>query len=107
MRFAPIMGFTEDTIARACIELQLQPTLASLLPRGPIELIEHAMEVWLTQTKETIAVSPEFAADSSASVREKLHFGLKTRLLYEVPFLDTWPQAMAIGLHKANALATA
>jgi len=31
-------------------------------------------------------------------IRERIHFGVKTRLSLVLPYQEVWPQAMALGL---------
>ena len=35
-------------------------------------------------------------------VTDKIEYAIKTRLQKEIPFLDTWGEAMAIGAHPDN-----
>lgn len=68
---------------------------AGVVQRGPIEVVDHAMEFWLAQMQQELT-----AAQSDITqmrIRERVHLGVKTRLELEIPYKAVWVQAMALG----------
>jgi hypothetical protein len=36
------------------------------------------------------------------NVSKRVHYGIKTRLSYVIPYLEKWPQGMYLGLQPNN-----
>ena len=62
------------------------------------------MEFWLTQMKEELQGAQEEL--SSMRIRDRVHRGVKTRLSLELPYIEHWPQAMALGAQPQNFVNT-
>ena len=39
-------------------------------------------------------------------IRERIHRGVQTRLALEIPYIQYWPQAMALGAQPQNVVST-
>ena len=52
------------------------------------------MQTWLKQMREDL----EQKDMKEMKIRERIHFGVKSRLSLVIPYQDVWPQAMALGL---------
>ena len=68
---------------------------SGIIKRGPIEIVDHAMEFWLKQMNEELTAKR--AEIESMRIRDRVHLGVKTRLELSIPYKKVWPQAMALG----------
>ena len=67
------------------------------------------MDLWLKQMREDLlrTKQPPLSESPNAApidfedmdINDKLRLGIKTRLMSMAPYIDKWPQAMALGLH--------
>ena len=46
------LGFNDQAIVEACKDFGYPSVSCSIVKRGPIEVVDYAMEFWLTQMKE-------------------------------------------------------
>ena len=66
------------------------------MKNGPYDVVTFAMEEWTKQMREDLLEeSHEF---NSLGTTKKVRMGIKTRLQIMSPYIDVWPQAMALGL---------
>ena len=91
-------GWSEQSIKIAANELGFSNSLSSLLPKGPLDLIYYTMDNWNAKLKSEI----EEIKKSKLTIEEKYQKALKLRLSYEIPLLNTWPQAIKLGMHPSN-----
>ena len=61
------------------------------------------MDEWLKQMKEDIELFEDGDKKfGDLKTPEKIKLGIKTRLELMSPYIDKWPQAMALGLKPEN-----
>ena len=100
-------GFTDDAIVAACRDLDLPSVSGALLQQGPYDIVQFAMDEWLRQLQEELRLY-KGARDEvevpyqELGTTEKVRVGVKTRLLLMSPYIEKWPQAMALGLKPRN-----
>jgi rpsU-divergently transcribed protein len=70
--------------------------------KGTIEVVDFAMQTWLKQMREDL----EQKDMKEMKIRDRIHFGVKSRLSLVIPYQDVWPQAMALGLKPQNLMST-
>ena len=66
--------------------MSLQVT-SGVVKKGPIELVDYAMEFWLQEMKDGLSQQDL----TQMRIRERVHTGIKTRLELEIPYLKVWP----------------
>jgi rpsU-divergently transcribed protein len=87
-------------------ELGYSNSLSALLPNGPIDLIYYTLDTWNMKLKKEIEELKHNKKNSHLSIDEKYLKALKLRLSYEIPLINTWPQAMKIGMNPQNIKST-
>ena len=60
-----------------------------MIKRGPIEVVDHAMEFWLKQMNEELSARQEEMQEMR--IRERIALGIRTRLELEIPYKSVWP----------------
>lgn len=70
-----------------------------MFPRGAAELVEYFMQAGNLSLSNTLS-SATFGPDVPPN--ERIAFGVKARLEYIIPYIHSWPQAMALGLLPHN-----
>ena len=85
---ARTVGFNDQCIIDACRDHGLPPTSVGILKRGPIEVVDHAMEFWLSEMHRELSSREDLKA---MRVRERVSTGIKTRLELVVPYKKVWP----------------
>ena len=75
-----------------------------MVKRGPIEVVDHAMDFWLQEMQSELKKKEDDI--SKMRISERIHLGVKTRLELEVPYKKVWPQAMALGAQPQNVMNT-
>jgi hypothetical protein len=70
-----------------------------VIRKGPIEVVDYAMDTWLAETKATLEAMPLKEVNP---IKARIHTGIKTRLECELDYIGVWPGAMALGLQPAN-----
>ena len=73
---------------KCVFRLNFLKVTASVVRRGPIEVVDFAMASWLTQMTEDLQATPTL---SDMKVRERIHLGIKTRLECVLPYQEVWP----------------
>merc|ERR1712151_1002839 len=48
------VGFNDQAIVEACKDFGYPSVSSSIIKRGPIEIVDHAMEFWLQQMREEL-----------------------------------------------------
>ena len=76
--------------------MDLPSVSGAILKNGAYDVVTFAMEEWLRQTREDLLdESSEF---NTLGTTNKVKLGVKTRLKLIHPYINVWPQAMALGL---------
>ena len=60
---------------------------ASVVRKGPIEVVDFAMATWLRQLNEDLPTK----SMEDIRLKSRIHLGIKTRLQYVQPYQDVWP----------------
>jgi len=92
-------GWTEQSIKVAANELGYSSSLSSILENGALDLIYFTMDNWLDKLKLDIKT---IISEKNTDIDEKFIQAIKVRLSYEYPFINTWSQAMRIGMSPKN-----
>ena len=100
---AKTRGFTDAAVVEACRDLELPSVTGAILPNGPYDVVTFAMEQWLQQMTEEVKEKEDF---NELRIPQKINFAVKTRLELMTPYIDKWPQAMALGLKPQNFTTT-
>ena len=100
IQHVPSVGWSVDVIELATADLGLSPLARGLFPRGAGDLVSHHER----QCRELMMTQLVALDSSQMRVPARIQAAVKTRLLLNVPYLDMWPDAMAIQLEPANAL---
>lgn len=90
-------GWTERAIHAGCVSLDLSPASHRLIT--PYDLVKHCMKLWSVAALRKI---DDNNFNQQKRVRAKIAFAIKVRLEEELPWIDTWHQAMALGAHPSN-----
>lgn len=108
----PTLGWTTDALMAGAAAQLLSPMAHGLLPRGPIELVEHFSASCDAQLANEMR---ERAAElEGLEVHNRLIVAMQTRLRIIAPYSSSWPQALALRalpqnltrtLHDAHGLA--
>lgn len=118
-----MLGWTQESIAKAVLDLGLPPLTHRVLGRGPAEMVEHFIEQKRNYAKERVAAlhasysevtSPpapdvsfddreEGGVDTDGTVHSKaptrseiLQVAIEAHIDYIGPFINTWPSALAV-----------
>ncbi|GBG34183.1 Ubiquinone biosynthesis protein COQ9, mitochondrial [Hondaea fermentalgiana] len=94
-------GWTSDALAAGAADAGFPPVTHGLFERGPAELAEY----WMDQGNERLE---SFLQENKSSLRgeDLVVAALMNRLEHTVPYMRSWPQAMALGLHPDNVPTT-
>ena len=98
---ARTLGFNDACLVEACKDFGYPPITSGVVKRGPIEVVDYAMEFWLKQMQEQLKAEQEEL--SKMRIRQRVFQGVKTRIELEIPYKKVWPQAMALGALPQNA----
>jgi rpsU-divergently transcribed protein len=96
-------GWTENSIKLAANELGYSNGLSSLLENGPIDLVYSTMDNWNKKLQNEIE---NIKNETNLSVEEKYKKAIRFRLSLEIPVINTWPQAIRLGMDKENIKTT-
>ena len=86
------LGWVQRAIVLAAEEHQFPVPVANRVFKVP-DLIEFTMDGWSSQLREETK-----GLQLPGDFKEKLHFLLRKRLEYEVPYLPRWHEAMKLGV---------
>ena len=99
LELAKIHGWTDRVLTLAVTQHHLvgvrsiQASARGLFPNGPYELVEHLFDEWDQRLQQDITA----AAVATLTQRERLIFCVKKRLEYEIPYRETWSEAVRLG----------
>ena len=90
----PALGWTTDALSAGAAACELSPMAHGLLPRGPVELVEHFND----DCNARLAADLESRNEELASleVHNRLLVAMQTRLRMIAPHVHSWPQALAL-----------
>ncbi|CAK9096287.1 Ubiquinone biosynthesis protein COQ9 [Durusdinium trenchii] len=98
-------GWTNEALAAGAVDTGFPPVTHGLFKRGPAELAEWWMDKGNAELDEFLQAeldNRETGKRGEDLVREALW----RRLQHGVPYLQSWPQAMALGLYPENVTTT-
>lgn len=100
----PTHGWSTDALTAGAMACELSPMAHGLLPRGPIELVEH----FSASCNQQLAVELDKRAEelSALQVHNRLLVAIQTRLRLVAPHAASWPQALALRALPVNLQAT-
>ena len=85
------LGWTRNAIETAAAQLGLSPAIAGSFPRGGpadlVELFNRKLRQILSERKEGI---------EAMDVKDRIAFGVQTRLEMVTEYLESWPDALAV-----------
>mmetsp|Transcript_6257 Transcript_6257/g.7609 ORF Transcript_6257/g.7609 Transcript_6257/m.7609 type:complete len:369 (+) Transcript_6257:109-1215(+) len=93
------VGWTEDALAAGAADTGLPPASQGMFERGAAELAEYWMDKGNCNLEEYLKETETFGKDL---VVEAIFY----RLEHTIPYIRSWPQAMALGLHPGNITTT-
>lgn len=104
MTEVPALGWSTEALTAGAAACDLSPMAHGLLPRGPIELVEHYSDMCDRRlTSEIVERTEELA---SLAVHNRLLIAMQARLRMVEPFAATWPQALALRTLPVNLTKT-
>ena len=126
----PALGWTQDSIAKAVMELGLPAHTHRVLSRGPVEVVEYFIEQKRDYAKERVAElrtqyhkaeastkseDPDISnmnddhdhydSHREVSADEVLHTAIEAHIDYMAPYVHTWPSALALFADPSQASA--
>jgi len=114
-----VLGWSSDAIARGCSEVGLSVASVGMFSNGAGDLVSYFLERCnseldgkLTDLKERRPSAEERFSGMGEEERtetrttEKLAAAVQMRLEMVLPYIDTWPQAMAVGALPQNCVQT-
>jgi len=129
LKNVPALGWTQDSIAKAVLDLKLPPLSHTLIERGPAELVEFYAEKKRHFANERVSLANKrcddtvpteanrnpppnsdfatFASANSSSTRtsaDALHIGLEAHIDFASPYVHTLPSALAVLLSDPQNL---
>ncbi|PNH05981.1 Ubiquinone biosynthesis protein COQ9, mitochondrial [Tetrabaena socialis] len=100
MQHVASRGWSTAALVVAARELGMSPSVVGLLPRGEAELVEHYMSQCNARALDSIAAKREQLQGLPLDAR--MADALQIRLELITPFIDSWPQALAIAARPSN-----
>lgn len=95
------LGWSTAALQAAAKELGYSPAVAGLVEGGETELVQYFMDKCNAELAQRLAdMAPEL---QQMRVPERIFQGAKLRLEMIIPFIDVWPQALALQSHPAAA----
>ena len=97
-------GWSKEALAAGAVDAGLPPAAHGLFPRGAAELAEHWMGAGNERLREFLEGEAGKRREGLPALRgaELVVAALCRRLEHTVPYLRSWPQAMALGLYPGN-----
>ena len=90
----PQLGWTVDALTAGAAACELSPMAHGLLPRGPIELVEHFSSACDVQL--AVELNERAGELAALEVHNRLLVAMQARLRMIAPHAATWPQALAL-----------
>lgn len=96
----PKLGWTLDALTAGAAACDLSPMAHGLVPRGPIELVEHFSAT--CNANLTAELEEQSEQLRTLEVHNRLLVAMQTRLQMIAPYASTWPQALALRALPSN-----
>jgi len=97
LEFVSTHGWTQKSIDAAVEALELSMSTAGMFKRGPAELVLHFIETSNAKLFEILAKeSKRFDGNTGVSTSDFIENAVKERLKMIIPYMDSWPQALAL-----------
>eukprot|EP01112_Ceratiomyxa_fruticulosa_P009774 TRINITY_DN2563_c0_g1_i1.p1 TRINITY_DN2563_c0_g1~~TRINITY_DN2563_c0_g1_i1.p1 ORF type:complete len:309 (+),score=50.97 TRINITY_DN2563_c0_g1_i1:137-1063(+) len=93
-------GWTIEALSLGAKDVGLPMIANGLFPNGPIHLVHHFVDKCNKEMAIELGKSKEHLA--TLRFKDKIGFGVKMRLRMIQPFINHWPQAMALLAHPPN-----
>ena len=101
----PEAGWTTEALARGAVDAGHPSISHGIFSRGGIELVEYFWEQAALETsKEVKERYAELCGQKSDE--ERIKAVMQVRLRHLIPYISTWPQAMALGFLPHNVTTT-
>eukprot|EP00478_Filoreta_tenera_P000965 GABV01000972.1.p1 GENE.GABV01000972.1~~GABV01000972.1.p1 ORF type:complete len:179 (+),score=45.15 GABV01000972.1:433-969(+) len=94
----PTLGWTDATLRAGAQSLGVSPSLATLAPGGPMDLVTHWMRRATLEMSRQMRTMPLRAMRPSEIIRT----AIRVRLELQTPYLNNWHEAMAMGALPFN-----
>lgn len=98
-------GWSVDAIAQSCQDEGLSVASAGMFPGGAGDLVEHFLVKCNRDLNDKLG-GPIEGEHTAEDVTECLGGAVRARLEMVLPYIDTWPQAMAIAALPPNSVRT-
>eukprot|EP00041_Stephanoeca_diplocostata_P022129 m.524478 g.524478 ORF g.524478 m.524478 type:complete len:294 (+) comp21988_c0_seq8:289-1170(+) len=96
-------GWTDETMRLAATDVGLPSVAHSVLPGGAVGLVQAFIADCNTQLRQYHVANPDaFSGDGSGDYATVLRAVVRHRLGMLVPYVDTWPQAIAALAQQNN-----
>ncbi|XP_008309825.1 ubiquinone biosynthesis protein COQ9, mitochondrial isoform X2 [Cynoglossus semilaevis] len=105
LEFVPLHGWTVDAIAAGAETLELSSASTGMFNNGAGDLVLHFIAQCNSQLTEILAEQNNQVQLGQAEQKKTADFlrdAVETRLRMNIPYIDTWPQAMSILLLPYN-----
>jgi ubiquinone biosynthesis protein COQ9 len=99
-----LLGWTTDALTAGAATSGLSPMAHGLLPRGPIELVEHFSAS--CDAKLAGELAERTAEMAELEVHNRLLVAMQIRLRMIEPYASSWPQALALRALPVNLPST-
>ena len=101
LKHAVEKGWSRDALRAAAKDLGLSPAIGGLLDRGDVELVEYFLDK--CNGKLTEDLKSMEAQLKEMRIRDKIRTAVKIRLEMVQPYINVWPQALAVLAQPQNA----
>jgi ubiquinone biosynthesis protein COQ9 len=95
-------GWSRDALSAGAVSLGYSPAMHGLIDEGEAGLVEYFMHRGNKYMNDQVKLLPL----EEMGVTDTVKCAVKFRLLYMAPYINTWPQAMAIGALPPNLPST-
>jgi len=103
MLHVPVLGWSEDALAKAATDLGMPPLSFRIVNRGPVELVEHFLRKKMAHVRSVMQTNKEEEKGGNKGQSERslgseyiLERAIEAHLDYIHPHLSTWPSALAL-----------
>lgn len=88
-------GWTETSIKLAANDLGYSNAVSCVLDKGPLDLVYYTLDSWYDKLRDEMQA---IRNDKNLTTDEKYKKAIRLRLSYQTPLINTWPQAMKLGM---------
>lgn len=104
LAFVPTLGWSKEAIGKGAEQLGYPAVVHGMFPRGSVELVEHFYSDCTEKLIEWMEKETGGGAEKVANPKEFVIKAVEERLRMLVPYLNNWPQAIAIMSLPQNAM---